>query len=512
MRYLSLILLLIASPAAAQLGTVAFPTSGSSAAQPAFERGVLLLHSFEYEDAAKAFQQAQQADPGFAMAYWGEAMTYTHPLWNQQDVAAARAALDRLAPGREARRSRAGTDREKRYLDAIEALYGGTASKATRDTLYSRAMEQLIAAFPDDQEAQAFYALSLMGLSQAVRNVPTYMKAGAIAQEIYRRHPDHPGALHYIIHAFDDPTHAPLGLRAAHEYSKIAGEAPHAQHMTTHIFLSMGMWPETVRQNVTASGDSAKWSPGHYTYWMTYGLLQQGKAAVAEAVLARTRSNMLPRQAGSLLQMRAHYLINSGRWTDSVAAWPIDLRTAPPMARLLDRYVAAIGALERKEPAALATSVLRQLDSAVAAESATKAPAVSNPVPGLLAKQLAARLEVSRGKLDAATTLLRAAAAIEDTMAVEFGPPVAPKPSHEMLGEVLLLARHPVEAKLAFQRSLELAPGRSLSLLGLIRAARAAGDTAVADRALATLTANWYAADADTPGLAEIRQTRAGVN
>jgi hypothetical protein len=351
-----------------------------------------------------------------------------------------------------------------------------------------------------------------MGLSQAVRHVPTYMKAGAIALEIYRRHPDHPGALHYIIHAFDDPTHAPLGLRAAYEYSKIAGAAPHAQHMTTHIFLSMGMWPETVRQNIIASGDSAKWTPGHYTYWLTYGLLQQGKAAVAEAVLARTRSNMLPRQAGSLLQMRAHYLINSGRWTDSVAVWPINLTSAPPMARLLDRYVAATGSLERKEPPALATSILRQLDSAAAAEAAMKEPAVSNPAPGLLARQLAARLEVSRGKLDAAIVLLRAAAAVEDTMAVEFGPPVAPKPSHELLGEVLLSAKRPAEAKLAFQRALELAPGRSLALLGLVRAARAAGDRAAANRALATLTANWYAADADTPGLSEIRQTRAGVN
>jgi tetratricopeptide (TPR) repeat protein len=512
MRYLPLALLLIASPAAAQLGTIDFPTSGSATARPAFERGVLLLHSFEYEEAATAFQEAQQSDPGFAMAYWGEAMTYTHPLWNQQDVAAARAALERLGPSREARRNKAGTDREKRYLDAIETLYSGSASKATRDTLYSRAMEQLIAAFPDDQEAQAFYALSLMGLSQGVRHVPTYMKAGAIAQEIYRRHPDHPGALHYIIHAFDDPTHAPLGLRAAYEYSKIAGAAPHAQHMTTHIFLSMGMWPETVRQNVIASGDSAKWTPGHYTYWMTYGLLQQGKAAVAEAVLARTRGNMLPRHASSLLQMRAHYLVNSGRWTDSVAAWPVSLAGASPMARLLDRYVAATGSLERKEPSALATSILRQLDSAAAAEAARKGPAISNPVPGLLAKQLAARLELSRGRTDAALTLLRAAAAVEDTMAVEFGPPVAPKPSNEMLGEALLLAKRPAEAMAAFQRSLELAPGRSLSLLGLVRAARAAGDTAAADRAVAILTSNWYAADADTPGLAEIRQTRAGVN
>lgn len=512
MRYTLLALMLSASPLAAQLGTIDFPTSGNAAAKPAFERGVLLLHSFEYEEAAKAFQEAQAADAGFAMAYWGEALTYTHPLWNQQDVAAANAALSRLAPTPEGRRAKAGSDREKRYLDAVEALYSGTASKATRDTLYTAAMEKLIAAFPDDQEAQAFYSVSLMGLSQSVRNVPTYMKAGAIALEIYRRNPQHPGALHYIIHAFDDPTHAPLGLRAAYEYSKIAGAAPHAQHMTTHIFLSMGMWPETVRQNVIASGDSAKWVPGHYTFWMTYGLLQQGKAAVAEAVLARTRTNMVPRQAGSLLQMRAHYLINSERWTDSVAVWPIDMTSAPPMLRLVDRYVAATGSLARKEPPALAGSILRQLDSAAAAELTVKLPQVPNPVPAILAKQLAARLELARGKPEAALPLLRAAAAIEDTMAVEFGPPVAPKPSFELLGEALLATKRPAEAKHAFQRSLELAPGRSLSLLGLSRAARAAGDIDVADRALASLASNWSAADPGTPGLNEARQTRAGAH
>jgi tetratricopeptide (TPR) repeat protein len=506
-----LALSLATSPAAAQLGTIDFPTSGSAAAKPAFERGVLLLHSFEYEDAARAFQAAQQADPGFAMAYWGEAMTYTHPLWNQQDVAAARAALNRLAPTAAGRRTAAATDREKRYLDAIEALYGGSAGKATRDTLYSVAMERLIGAFPDDQEAQAFYALSLMGLSQGIRNVATYMKAGAIAQELYRRNPMHPGALHYIIHAFDDPTHAPLGLRAAYEYSKIAGAAPHAQHMTTHIFLAMGMWPETVRQNIIAAGDSAAWAPGHYTLWLSYGLLQQGKAAVAEAVLARSRANMTPRQAGSLLIMRAHYLINSGRWTDSVAAWPIDLANAPPLARLLDRYVSATGSLARKESPVLATSILRQLDSAAAREATVRAPEQASPLPAILSRQLAARLEQARGKRDAAIALVRAAAAIEDTMAVEFGPPVAPKPSHELLGEVLLEAGRPAEAKLAFQRALELAPGRSLSLLGLGRAARASGDLAVADKAIAALATNWYAADSDTPGLSEAGSTRAST-
>jgi hypothetical protein len=189
----------------------------------------------------------------------------------------------------------------------------------------------------------------------------------------------------------------------------------------------------------------------------------------------------------------------------------VDLTNVAPMMRLLDRYVAGAGSLARKEPPALARDILRQLDSAAAAELAVKLPQVPSPLPAILAKQLAARLELARGKPDAAIPLLRAAASIEDTMAVEFGPPIAPKPSYEMLGEALLAAKQPAAAKLAFQRSLELAPGRSLSLLGLSRAARATGDSEVANRAMADLASNWSGADSDTPGLTEVRQARAGV-
>ncbi len=143
-------------------------------------------------------------------------------------MAKARDALTRLAPTAAARRAKAGTAREQMLMDAIEQLYGA-GSKPKRDTLYARVMERLAAAYPDDDEAQSFYALALLGLNQGVRDTPTYMRAGAIAQEVLRRNPDHPGGAHYTIHAFDDPIHAPLGLRAARLYSKIAPNAPHAR-------------------------------------------------------------------------------------------------------------------------------------------------------------------------------------------------------------------------------------------------------------------------------------------
>ena len=160
-----MLLAVCASPVAAQqLGTITFPTSAPAAAQTPFIRGVLFLHSFEYESAAQAFREAQGAAPGFAMAYWGEAMTYTHPVWNEQDVARARAVLGRLGATPAVRRAKAPTDREKMYLDAVEALYG-EGSKPRRDTLYANAIERLATAFPQDDEAQSFHALALLGLN-----------------------------------------------------------------------------------------------------------------------------------------------------------------------------------------------------------------------------------------------------------------------------------------------------------------------------------------------------------
>src|SRR2546423_433539 len=275
-----------------RLGTIDFPTSGPPAAQAQFIRGVLLLHSFEYQDAARAFREAQRIDPEFALAYWGEALTSTHPLWDEQDASAARAVLQRLGPTPNARRAKAPTPRERAYLNAVETLYGD-GPKARRDTAYSRAMERLVTRFPADREAQVFYAASLLGLSQGVRNVPTYMRAAAIVARVFRENPDHPGAAHLLIHCYDDPVHARLGLPAARAYSKIAPDAAHAQHMTTHIFLALGMWDEVVSQNELASGrDPATWAPDHYTQWLGYGYLQQGRYGEALRHLERMRENV----------------------------------------------------------------------------------------------------------------------------------------------------------------------------------------------------------------------------
>ena len=376
-----------------RLGTLAFPNSGAKAAQDDFIRGVLYLHSFEYDDAAKAFQQAQARDPGFVMAYWGEAMTHTHPVWNEQDLSAARAALARLAPTREARAARATTARERDWLDAVEILYG-EGGKERRDTLYAQAMERLVANHPDD-EARAFYSLALMGLSQGIRNVPTYMRAGAIALDIFSRQPDHPGAAHYVIHAFDDPTHATLGLPAARAYSRIAPGAAHAQHMTTHIFLALGMWDDVVAQNIAASGaDRTRWQAGHYTTWLHYGLLQAGKMDSAAALLDLLKANMGPNarpfRQTNLAWSRAHQIITGERWNDASLAWPLSIDTSATAYQAVDAFARGYAALRRGS---------RSEAESIAAEMARwRAGGATGAVPGMLGRELEAAIARAAGR------------------------------------------------------------------------------------------------------------------
>jgi hypothetical protein len=186
------------------LGHIDFPTSGSKAAQEHFVKGVLLLHSFEYSDSREEFQAASKLEPGFAMAYWGEALTYTHSVWVEQDVVSGRAALQRLAPTPEARAAKAPTQREKDYLHAVETLYG-TGDKVSRDIAYADAMDRIMEKYPGDLEAASLYSVALLGTCQHERRYPVYMRAAAVAEEVFAKNPQHPGAIHYLIHAYDDP-------------------------------------------------------------------------------------------------------------------------------------------------------------------------------------------------------------------------------------------------------------------------------------------------------------------
>jgi tetratricopeptide (TPR) repeat protein len=475
-----------------RLGQVEFPTSGAPAAQPHFVRGVLFLHSFEFAAASAAFRQAQIVDPDFALAYWGEAMTYNHPLWGEWDDAAARAVLARLGPTPEARRVKAATERERMYLDAVETLWRA-GPKPDRDTAYSVAMGDLVRAFPDDADARAFHALSLMGLSGTVRVVPTYVRAGAIALEILQEHPAHPGAAHYVIHAFDDPVHAPIALPAARAYSGIAPDAAHAQHMTTHIFVAMGMWDDVVSQNIVAA-EITWWGPGHYTSWLTYGLVQQGRFAEAERRLVQARELLATRDRRGarsyLTTMRAHHVVNTERWDDAMLAWDLDLAGTGPVARGMDAFALGYAAVKRGDRSGVDPQLARLARLVREYQNEMKLR--------VLEIELRAAILYAEGQREKAVALLREATVVEDGLPMEFGPPDIVKPSHELLGEMLLGAGRYAEAQRAFARALELAPKRARSVIGLAHAAAAAGDPKTADRTRTTLAEIWHSAD---PGL-----------
>ena len=501
LRLLTVLLLFVSSGLAAQeeqveLGRVYFPTSGSAVAQEHFIRGVLLLHSFEYASARDAFRTAQELDDNFVMAYWGEAMTRNHPVWNRRYRGEARAALAKLATTREERAALAPTDRERMYLNAVETLFD-EGPKAQRDTAYMYAMLDLTHAFPEDLEARAFYALSLLGLNQGVRDFRAYMRAAAVAEEIFRLNADHPGAAHYIIHSYDDAIHAPLGLPAAWAYSEIAPAAPHALHMTSHIFLALGMWDQVVERN-EAAADLTHRGPGHYTAWLNYGLLQQGRYrdAVDQLVVAwaNVPEESRPSMRAYLARMRARYVIDSEHWGDQVLDWEIDLSDAQRSNRSIDAFVRGYAALRsgKRETAAHYVRVLQAIETEPVDGDSPTAVAI----PELLRLQLEGTLLLDGDQLEPALLAVRKAARIADGLPLEFGPPDIVKPSHELLGEMLLSLGRSTEAKREFQAALELAPKRARSLIGLGRAAEASGDYATAARAMAQLDVIWHRADA----------------
>jgi tetratricopeptide (TPR) repeat protein len=521
------------------LGTSTFPTSTKSPeAQTAFMRGLLLLHLFEYDDAAKAFQSAQKLDPTFVMAYWGEAMTKNHPVWNELDAPAGQAVLNKLAPTPEARTALIADPRQRAFLAAVEILYDGKGTKVERDALYATAMQKLAQAFPADDEAQLFYSLALLGRSEGVRDIPTYLQAAAIAKAAYDRNPNHPGAAHYWIHGMDDPDHAAGALVAARTLSKIAPDAGHAQHMCSHIFMSLGMWDAVVSANIQAmrvvdDQRRAAGRPiidcGHYAIWLQYAYDQQGRHEDANRVLAAcestskdalawmsahpdqplsspaARQRLIERTNSSLVTMRGTAVIESLQWKGPAASMVID--TAPLGSEAgWDVFTTGYAAAQR-EDLPRAQESLKQLHQII--KSAHNDPKTDHETAlylDILADNLDGLITLRSGDLPAAVTLVRRAATTYESMAFDFGPPPIIKPPQELLGELLLKDGKPKQAQEAFEASLKRAPNRAQSLLGLARAQDAAGDKAGATSTYKQLLTNWKRADAGDPDVAEAQR------
>lgn len=478
-----------AADSAARVGKVQLKNDGNAAAQAPFQRGLALLHNFEYSSAAEAFRSAQAADPGFVLAYWGEAMTYNHPLWAEQDADAAREALNRLAPTPEARRGKVRSAREGEWLAAVEALYG-PGTKIERDFAYADRMKALFETDPADIDSRAFRALSIMGLAHSGRDIPLYMQAAALLEEAFPAHPDHPGVVHYLIHTYDDPAHAPLGERAARRYALVAPDAGHAQHMVSHIYLALGRWQEVEEANrqamVVVNGQrAAKGRPpsscGHYNEWLAYALDQQGEdsQALVDACQKEALADPASVDDKTVLGAARNLITNwsqiAVRHGVDTGTWPTV--TLPPGERLaIARFTLAYGDLlanrSSAERAAAALAVMSKQRGAIGAAMTREFPDDDESLPWFdrAIAQGEAVVALASGNRDEGIRLLRNAAVAEAELPVPFGPPVLAKPSAELLGEELLAAGQKADAADAFERALSAAPNRRLAVRGLAAA------------------------------------------
>jgi multidrug efflux pump subunit AcrA (membrane-fusion protein) len=471
-----------AGPAAGDLGATHFPNSGAPGAQQDFLRGLLLLHSFEYDAARRSFQAAQADDSGFAMAYWGEALTYNHPIWGEQDLGAARSVLAKLAASREERAAKAPTARERAYLASVEQLYGD-GDKVQRDANYSAALGALARQYPDDLDARSFYALSILGLTGGRRDVANYMRAAAEAEAVYAVDKYHPGALHYLIHAYDDPIHARLGLPAARLYGKVAPAASHAQHMPSHIFFALGMWDEAIEANVAslttarAQGDRGY----HSLLWLAYAYLQEDRRQDAERLIRSVANDV---RVGATKD-------NRSRLAYARAMWLVETRgTEGPHARspVDSAGIASIGYFAAHDFARGITAAAAGKTIEARAALARLRARINEPHPEMTrvmadwhdnmtsdeleqAKTMAAALdgtiEYYRGDRTAGLARVREAISMSVHMDFEYGPPWSVKPLDELLGELLLADGRREEAAAAFQRTLAAYPNRRLALEGL---------------------------------------------
>jgi hypothetical protein len=555
------IVVLLAPDSLAQqqtLGRVEFPvTTSSEQARAHFLRGVAALHSFWYEEALAEFRAATAADAAFGMGYWGEAMAHNHPLWAEQDTAAARLALEKI-------KDESGlTPRERAFIAAARMLYG-EGDKAARDAAYARAMERVARDFPEDLEAASFYALSLLGtVRPGERGFARQARAGAVALEVYQKNPNHPGAAHYIIHAFDDPEHAVLALPAARRYAEIAPEAHHARHMPSHIFIQLGMWAEAAASNESAWAASEAWVKRrnlsadlrdyHSLHWLAYVYLQQGRYREAEAQLGILRRRMQEpgadpeRAAGIYPWVASAYVVETEDWgaadrlfdlphgnaSPSALARESDsgahaAHGAPPaqpsasaqppaqspsgryatrasFARTMELTTRAL-ALAARGRAAEAEKLLAEA-SAVRQQFAERGGPLAYRARMIEIRELtaAALAKSSAGKHDEAVALAAEAVALEEEMSPPSGPPELIKPAHELYGEVLLRAGRPAEAARQFASALARQPNRARSLLGSARAHARAGDRAASVEAYAAFLRARARADAQLPELKEAR-------
>ncbi len=496
-----------------QLGTVHFPVSCSASSQKAFERGVALLHSFWYEEAEKEFQQISKDDGSCAMAHWGVAMSLWHQLWDHPNAATVKRGMAEL---KKAQSLHPATDRERDYITALATFYRKKGDNEARATAYSQAMEAVYQRYSTDREAAVFYALSLLASEpDEDTTFANRKKAAAVLEPLFKQEPNHPGVAHYLIHSYDKPQLAELGLPAARSYAKIAPAAPHALHMPSHIFARLGLWQDDIDSNLASIAATRKTAAmhmggeGHQFHamdFLVYAYMQSGHEADAQQVIAEIKS--LPPMkdmygkgydphAYALSKFPALYSLELHHWAEAAALSPAP--GADSGDKAITYWARTIGAA-RAGNVAEARKNIAELES-IRQEMLKKK---NKSVAGVIEddqKEAGAWLAHAEGKDDEAIKTLRELAESEETT----GDEPEDIPAREMLADLLMETKHPDQALAEYETDLKFNPNRFNGLYGAARAAEMSGKSEKASAYYAQLV---KACDGSNSGRPELGRAR----
>jgi len=466
-----------------KLGKVSFPTSCDPAVQPTFERAVAMLHSFWYNLAEKTFSDILAQDPSCTVTAWGyAAILMSNPLAgagaSADGAKKAQAAIDN------ARRTPPRTQRERDYVEAVAAYYEDWANRPekARQLARSKAFEALAARYPDDDEAQIFSALYIAGTqSQADQTYGAYLRAVAILEPQFAKHPDHPGVAHYLIHSYDAPPLAQKGLVAARRYAGIAPDAPHALHMPSHIFTRVGSWDESIATNLrsaTVAREARDWPEAyHAADYAVYAYLQLGRDNDARRTMEEAKrftggESPSPAYPYAAAAMPARFALERGDWKAAAALEPIPSKM--PFTEALTYFARAIGSARSGDAAAAEkdaeklAEIHKRLETAKNTYWATEVEVQRLAVAGWIAQ--------AKGNAPEAEKMMRAAADLEDRNEKHIVTPGRMLPARELLGEMLLEQNQPAAALKEFETSQVREPNRFRNYAGSAKAADAMGD------------------------------------
>jgi len=510
-----------------KIGKVNFVVSCSTASQSQFNRAVAWLHSFEYGESERAFNDIAIGDPKCAMAHWGSAMSLYHQLWAPPSPAALEKGTRAV---QKAKQIGAMTKREREYIDAIAQFFDDwkQVDHPTRAARYEHAMARVYRRYPSDREAGLFYALALNASALAAAPMDkTYAKqkkAAAILNRTLRLEPEHPGVTHYLIHSYDYPPLAQFALAAARRYAGIAPSSAHALHMPSHIFTRLGLWDEDVATNIKSENAAKNYARKnhlagawdeqlHAMDYLAYAYLQQASDRQARAVLDELKAIQKTdpenfKCAYSFAAIPARWALERRNWSEAA-----DLKVEPiefpwerfQWAEAITHFARAIGAARngdanraRVECEKLAEAQKGLVGAKDNYDWATQVEIQSRAAAAWLAK--------AEGKSGEALRLMRSAADLEDSTDKHPVTPGAVLPAREMLGDLLLELNRPADALREYERSLANSPNRFNGLAGAARAAHLAGDRLLARRYYQKLVRICALADGDRPELQRARK------